>query len=1013
MENDQIIMVAIGNSEEQKDLKAIAKKLHIQFDHPTTEKLVKLLKTGGYSDKELVKEVRETTEKCVTCIKRQKPPLRPIVCMPMASKFNECVAIDLKVWDKVYFLVMIDMATRFCQAIVINNKAAATIIRGLFKGWISLFGAPNKLLSDCGREFNNCEVRALGEAFNIKVMTTAAESPWSNGVCERLNAEIGEKVCRILEEANCDLEMALAWAVSARNALGNKSGYSPNQLVFGFNPAIPDVFNNKLPALEPVTASDIVRENLSAMHLARKDFIRYEADEKIKRALKHRVRPTRVENLANGDNVYYKRNDSDEWHGPGIVIGIDNKVVIVRHGGEIVRVHTARLVQAPSEGEEAHGEVRQERPTGEEVPQEATEAGNVPTVRNMVRETPRNEGDIHSGLEEVDFIGEGHEETQEENGDTRSSGDLAETQNGSNSEVSVEIEGDTRASGVWNKNGPEISRSWKPGERFSGVDSVTGEYVTGRILGRAGKANGPNRDCYNIVRDNGWKGWYDLGSLKDLSATPDDQEVTILFCDDGSERAKEKEMQNWLENDVFEEVENKGQKAISVRWVITEKMVEGKVITKARLVARGFEENTENLRKDSPTCSRESIRLLLAVASLNEWKCHTVDIRSAYLQGDEIEREVYLKPPMEFDNGSLWKLKKTVYGLCDAARAWYTRVKKELTELGAKRCSLDASLFMWYRDGKLEGIISIYVDDFLYAGSKEFTRCIIEKLKNKFLIGSSASQTFKYVGLNIQSAEEEILVDQLQYTAGLQPINISRARATNKGSELSEKERSEFKGLVGQLSWIAVNTRPDIAFDVCELSVAIKNATIMDLLRLNKVVERVTKDSVKVVFPKIKSLDTCHLECYTDAAFANLPNSGSQGGLIVFLRDESGQRCPIYWQSRKLKRVVKSTLAAETLALVEGAEVSFYIASILKEMTRTKEIPIKCKVDNKSLVDALSSSKQVDDKRLRIDIAVLDDMLERKEINQVSWVDTKCQLADCLTKRGASTEKLRAVLYKD
>ena len=110
-------------------------------------------------------------------------------------------------------------------------------------------------------------------------------------------------------------------------------------------------------------------------------------------------------------------------------------------------------------------------------------------------------------------------------------------------------------------------------------------------------------------------------------------------------------------------------------------------------------------------------------------------------------------------------------------------------------------------------------------------------------------------------------MDQLQYTAGLQPINISRARATNKGSELSEKERSEFKGLVGQLSWIAVNTRPDIAFDVCELSVAIKNATIMDLLRLNKVVERVTKDSVKVVFPKIKSLDTCYLECYTDAAF--------------------------------------------------------------------------------------------------------------------------------------------------
>ena len=162
----------------------------------------------------------------------------------------------------------------------------------------------------------------------------------------------------------------------------------------------------------------------------------------------------------------------------------------------------------------------------------------------------------------------------------------------------------------------------------------------------------------------------------------------------------------------------------------------------------------------------------------------------------------------------------------------------------------------------------------------------------------------------------------------------------------------------------------------------------------------------------MSSLDKCYLECYTDAAFANLPNSGSQGGLIIFLKDDTGQRCPIYWQSRKLKRV-KSTLAAETLALVEGAEASFYIASILKEITKADEIPIRCKVDYKSLLDALSSSKQVDDKRLRIDIAVLDDIMERKEIDQVSWVDTKCQLADCLTKRGASTENLRAILYKE
>ena len=98
-----------------------------------------------------------------------------------------------------------------------------------------------------GGEFNNNEMRTLGEMFNITIKTTAAESPWSNGIVERLNGVLGKLVNKIIDDTNCDVQMALAWAVSARNAFDNKSGYSPNQLVFGFNPAIPDIYNSDLP----------------------------------------------------------------------------------------------------------------------------------------------------------------------------------------------------------------------------------------------------------------------------------------------------------------------------------------------------------------------------------------------------------------------------------------------------------------------------------------------------------------------------------------------------------------------------------------------------------------------------------------------------------------------------------------------------------------------------------------------------------------------------------------------
>ena len=56
-------------------------------------------------------------------------------------------------------------------------------------------------------------------------------------------------------------------------------------------------------------------------------------------------------------------------------------------------------------------------------------------------------------------------------------------------------------------------RSWRPGERFSGVDEVSGEYITGKIIDRAGKVKGRNKDLYNIERDNGWRGWFDFKCL--------------------------------------------------------------------------------------------------------------------------------------------------------------------------------------------------------------------------------------------------------------------------------------------------------------------------------------------------------------------------------------------------------------------------------------------------------------------------------------------------------------------
>ena len=77
------------------------------------------------------------------------------------------------------------------------------------------------------------------------------------------------------------------------------------------------------------------------------------------------------------------------------------------------------------------------------------------------------------------------------------------------------------------------------------------------------------------------------------------------------------------------------------------------------LVARGFEE-VDEVEKDSPTVSKSTMRILMSVAVSKGWTVKGTDMKSAFLQGKEIKRDVYIKPPCEAKRpaGKLWKLKK-------------------------------------------------------------------------------------------------------------------------------------------------------------------------------------------------------------------------------------------------------------------------------------------------------------------------------------------------------------------
>ncbi|KAI3729553.1 hypothetical protein L6452_18214 [Arctium lappa] len=142
--------------------------------------------------------------------------------------------------------------------------------------------------------------------------------------------------------------------------------------------------------------------------------------------------------------------------------------------------------------------------------------------------------------------------------------------------------------------------------------------------------------------------------------------------------AMQEELPQFKLQDVWDLVDlPKGQRAIGTKWLFRNKRDERGIVirNKARLVAQGYtqEEGIDYEEVFAPVARIEAIRLFLAYASYMKFKVYQMDVKSAFLYGS-IEEEVYVCQPPGFENPSypdiVYKLKKALYGLHQAPRAW-------------------------------------------------------------------------------------------------------------------------------------------------------------------------------------------------------------------------------------------------------------------------------------------------------------------------------------------------------
>ncbi|RVW27654.1 Retrovirus-related Pol polyprotein from transposon RE1 [Vitis vinifera] len=213
-----------------------------------------------------------------------------------------------------------------------------------------------------------------------------------------------------------------------------------------------------------------------------------------------------------------------------------------------------------------------------------------------------------------------------------------------------------------------------------------------------------------------------------------------------------------------------GKSTVGCRWVYAVKVgPDGQVDRlKARLVAKGYTQVYGSDYGDtfSPVAKIASVRLLLSMAAMCSWPLYQLDIKNAFLHGDLAE-EVYMEQPPGFvaqgESGLVCRLRRSLYGLKQSPRAWFSRFSSVVQEFGMLRSTADHSVFYHHNSLGQCIYLVVYVDDIVITGSDQDG---IQKLKQHLFTHFQTKDLGKlkyFLGIEIAQSSSGVVLSQRKY----------------------------------------------------------------------------------------------------------------------------------------------------------------------------------------------------------------------------------------------------------
>lgn len=464
-----------------------------------------------------------------------------------------------------------------------------------------------------------------------------------------------------------------------------------------------------------------------------------------------------------------------------------------------------------------------------------------------------------------------------------------------------------------------------------------------------------------------------------------------------------------------------GKLAIGCKWIFKTKFKPDGSIDKhkARLVVLGCHQKSgvDYFETFAPVAKLTTVRTVLAVAAIQGWHTHQMDVSNAFLHGN-LSETVYMKLPKGYwgigsrislnmalpleSSPYVCFLQKSLYGLRQAPRLWFEKLSATLIDMGYQQSKADYSLFTRHTSSQIT-LILVYVDDLLLTGS-----CLQSIAELKLLLAQhfhmkDLGQLRYFLGLEVDNSADGIFLSQRKYTIDiLKEHKLLNARPLQLPLDMHVKLTPDlgdllpnplvYQRLLGQLIYLTI-TRPDICFSVQLLSQYTNKPTTAHLQAAYRLLRYLAGSKSQGIL--LASDSAAQLTAFCDSDWASCPTTRrSTTGYCVFLG-----KSPVSWKSKKQSVVSRSSAEAEYRAMALTTCEVTWLSALLKDLGLKNIPPTVLNCDNKAAL-AIAANPVLHERTKHVE---LDCHYVREQVKagciKTAHVPSKQQVADIFTKQ--------------